>query len=519
LRLRFEQRLGLRAIAAAVSQSRGWVANTLSRVAAADLARWPLPAAITDEEIERRIFGVPSSDADGEFVPIDLEHVHRERRRVGVTLELLWHEYAEYAGRGDGKRRAYSYSRFCELYARYRDALSPSMRQVHVAGEKMFIDYSGKRPSIVDALSGEVTDVELYVAVLGGSSLTYAEVTRTQRVTDFVSATVRALEYFGGAPRMLVPDQLRSAVSEPARHMPEINAVFGRMAAHYQCAVVPARPHRPRDKAKVEVAVQVVQRWIVARLRNQRFFNLGDLNRAIRALLEELNHKPMRKLGASRRELFEQHERPALRPLPSTRFEPIECRFNVGVGIDYCIEFDRRYYSVPRTLVGRRVDVYASASTIEILRAGVRVASHPRSHGRLGTATIDPQHRPPSHREYGEWPPERLEAWARKYGDAVYDVVSHQLRSEEHPELRYRVCLAILSLAKQYGADRLSAACARALALRSPTHRTIKSMLKHGLDRQPLLPTGPQKPREAIAASDEHVRGAEYFSRDDTTIH
>lgn len=516
LRLKFEQRLSIRAIAAAIEQSHGWVSNTLRRLDAAGV-RWPLDPQVTDTELERRVFGGTESPPIEAYVPIDLASVHVEKRRPGVTLELLWHEYVEAVALTAPSKRAYSYSRFCELYSDYLATVSPSMRMVHAAGDKMFVDYSGRRLSIVESLSGEVIDVELYVAVLGASNLMYAEATRSQKLGDFVGATVRALEFFGGAPRAIVPDQLRSAVSKPARHMPEINATFARMAAHYHCAVIPARPYRPRDKAKVEVSVQIAQRWIVARLRNRRFFSLAELNRAIRELLDDANNRPMRKLGISRRALFEQHERSVLTPLPSTRFELIEHKFDVGVGIDYCIEFDHRRYTVPRTLVQRRVDVHATASTIEVFHQGVRVASHVRSYGSHGTTIVDPQHRPPSHREYGEWPPERLESWARTYGEAVFAVVSHQLRVEAHPELRYRSCLALLSLKKKYSVERLNAACAHALSLKSPSYQTVKSLLKHGLDQRPLPASAPAS--RSVESARENVRGPAYFDRDETTIH
>jgi transposase len=518
LRLRFDQRLGVRPIAAAVGQSHGWVAKTLQRAAAAGIG-WPLPPTLSDPELQQRLFGVEADKPeDGGMAPVDLAWVHRERRRPGVTLELLWHEYAESVARSPEPLRPYSYSRFCELCAAYRKTVSPSMRQVHIAGDKLFIDYSGRRPRIRDPQTGEDTDVELFVAVLGASNLTYAEATRSQKLNDFIEATVRALEYIGGVPKVLVPDQLRSAVSQPARHMPEINAAYAAMAAHYGCAVIPARPGRPRDKAKVEVAVQIAQRWILARLRNQTFFSLAELNRAIAELLEDLNQRPMRKLNTSRRALFDQHERHVLRPLPATRFEPVESRFHVGVGIDYCVEFDHRHYSVPRVLVQRRVDVHATSRTIEIFHQGIRVASHLRSHGPYGTAVINPDHRPHAHREYGQWPPERLERWAQSIGLAVLDVVSHQLRREEHPELRFRACLAIISLAKRYGNERLQAACAHALALRSPAYKTVHSILKHGLDRNPLPektpPRLPTTPTET-----ENVRGSDYFDRGDKIIH
>ena len=429
-----------------------------------------------------------------------------------MTLLLLWGEYAEAVQRhGGSATRPYKYSQFCDHYARYRRTLSPTMRQTHRAGEKLFIDYSGVRPSIIDGTTGEVVEVELYVAVLGASSYTYAEASRSQKLPEFVGSTVRALEYFGAAPDVLVPDQLRSAVSKPHRIDPEINATFAEMGRHYGCAVVPARPRKPRDKAAVEVGMQIAQRWILACIRNERFFSLDALNGRIRELLERLNTRRFQKKDDCRRTAFETLDRPAMRALPPTRFEVGEWKLDVGVGIDYCILLDHRPYSVPSTLIGQRVDVRVTARVVEIFHGGVRVALHMRSHGRKGLAVIDPEHRPRSHREYGAWPPERILEWAATFGPAVRELISEMLTKRPHPELSYRAALGVLRMGKTHGEERLEAACRKALSIGSPSYRSVAAILKHHLDR--TAPPAMQLPAPPVANDD--VRGGDYFDKEE----
>ena len=406
LRLKFEAGLSHRQVAAAVGISRGSVSDYLERAREAELT-WENARGLSDAEVEAKLFQQIGRNEPSARAPVDLSWVHQELRRAGVTLQLLWSEYqAARAERADGAR-PYQYSQFCDLYRAYRAKLQPSMRQVHRAGEKGFIDFSGKKPRIYDPKSGEAIEVELYVMVLGASNYTYATATRTQNLEDFVGATARGLEYFGCVPEILVPDQLRSAVKKPDWSEPEINATFAEMAQHYGTAIVPARPSKPKDKAKVEVAVQVAQRWILARLRNRRFFSLAELNEAIAELCEELNTRPFKKLEGCRRSLFESLDRPSMRPLPPCRYELARWK-QARVNIDYHVEYEGRYYSVPCELIGEKVELRATATVVEVWRGGARVTSHARCHGPKGTATTRPEHRPRAHREYGDWPPERL---------------------------------------------------------------------------------------------------------------
>jgi transposase len=383
------------------------------------------------------------------------------------------------------------------------------MRQVHRAGEKLFIDYSGKKLGIVDRSTGEVTEVEIFVAVLGASNYTYAEATRSQKLPDFVASTVRTFEFLGCVPEVVVPDQLRSAVSGPDRYEPDINPTYLEMAQHYGVTVIPARPRKPKDKSKVEGGVLIVQRWIVAALRNRTFFGLGELNAAIRELVEKLNARPFKNLDGCRRSAFEALDKPAMRPLPARRYEIAEWK-HAKVNIDYCVTYDHRHYSVPYALVGEGVEIRATASVVEVLHKGVRVASHARHYGPKGAASIADEHRPRAHREYGKWPPERVVAWAESVGDHVGELASAIMARRTHPETGYRACLGVIRLADRYGRERVDAACARAVSIGSPSFKTVQSMLKSGLDRASLF-----EPPARAAIDHDNIRGASYFDKEE----
>ncbi len=507
LRLKHERKLSDRKIALAMGVARSTVGEYLAR-AAADGLTWAIAETLGDADVEARLFRQLGQNEPTTRAPIDFNWVHIELRRAGVTRQLLWTEYQEAVASGPTGWRPYQYSQFCDLYEEHRAKLQPSMRQVHRAGEKAFLDYSGKRPRIVDAATGEVLEVELFVMVLGASNYTYAEATRTQTLADFVGSTVRGLEYFGAVPEMLVPDQLRSAVKTPHRYEPEINATFAEMARHYATAVVPARPRKPKDKAKVEGGVLVAQRWILASLRNRRFFSLEELNAAIRELLEKLNTKPFQKLAGCRRSAFDTLDRPVMTVLPARRYEIGAWKLQVGVNIDYHVEYDHRFYSVPCALMNSRVDVRATATVIEIWQGGVRVTSHERSHGPKGAAVTDPAHRPRAHREWGNWPPERLVGWAETIGPKTAEVVGAILTRRTHPETGRRACLGLLRLAEKYSRERLESASARAVAIKSPTYKSVEAILKTGFDKLAL-----NEEVEAKTVTHENIRGGTYFDR------
>lgn len=492
-----------REIAESVGCGVGTVWKVLNRAKAAGLDLRAAEA-LDDRELEQRVQGV-RAEAPVKHAAPDFAAVHREHARPGVTLALLHVEYIE--AHPDG----YRYTQFCELYRRWLGRRRLSMRQVHRAGEKCFVDYSGQRPHLVDPRTGECTAVELFVMVLGASNLTYAEATLSQRGADFIASHVRGFEYFGGVTVATVCDQLRSGVSKPCRYEPEIQRTYEAMAIHYGTTVLPARPGKPRDKAKVEVAVQIAERWILARLRNEEFATLEALNDRIAELLEELNERKMRRYGVSRRELFEQVERQHLLPLPSERFA--YCVFErATVNIDYHVAYDDHWYSVPYQLRYEEdpvVDLRVTATTIEIIYRNRRVVSYARSYEKYKHTTLA-EHMPEAHRRHLEWTPSRLVAWASKVGASTQMLVEKILESRRHPEQGYKTCLGLLRLTKKYGDERVEAASARALSVRAYSYRHVKSILEHGLDRQAVLPTGADEP-SAVPVEHENIRGAKYY--------
>jgi transposase len=484
-----------RAIAKSVGVSLGSVSVVLTRATSAELT-WELVQAMSDEELERRLY--PSAVTEAERAEPDCVWIHRERHRPNVTLELLHHEYLE--RHPDGFR----YTAFCDRYRQWLNRRGLVMRQMHAAGDKMFVDYSGKKARLVDASTGEVTEVELFVATLGASNFTYVEATYTQQSPDWIASHVRALEYFGGVPAALVPDQLKSGVTRACLYEPEVQRGYEELAQHYGTTVLPARPQHPRDKAKVEVAVQIAQRWLLARIRDELFHSLGELNARLRELLVDLNARVMRRYGKSRRELFEQMERGALRALPATRFEYAEWR-KARVNIDYHVALDGHLYSVPHRLVHEEVEARLTVDVVELLHRRSRVASHRRSYVK-GGFTTQTEHMPSAHRAHAEWTPSRILAWAGKVGAATRDLCDAILADRPHPEQGFRSCLGILRLGKRYGEVRLEAACNRALRVRARSYRHVESILKNGLDR---VTTSDEPTTHSL--THENVRGRDYY--------
>lgn len=497
LRLKFEQGYSDRQAALACQLSRPAVRRYVERATAAGLS-WPLPAELDDASLERRLFPPPPSAGPSRPLP-DYREVHLALRHKGVTLMLLWEEYK--AVYPDGLQ----YSQYCEQYRRWARQLNVTMRQVHRAGERLFVDYAGQSVPVVDPRTGEAREAQIFVAVLGASHYCYAEATFSQALPDWVGSHVRAFEFFGGVPALLVPDNLKSAVTRAHRYEPLLNTTYQEMAAHYGVAILPARARKPRDKAKVEVAVQLVERWVLARLRHHTCFSLAELNAEIATLLEQLNQRPLRKLPGSRRSQFEQLDQPALRPLPATRYVFAEWK-RARVHLDYHIEVDHHYYSVPYTLVGEQLEVRLTATTLEAFQRGQRVASHARSSQRAHHTTVT-EHMPRSHREYAGWTPTRLIDWAAKTGPATARLVEGLMNSRAHPQQAYRACLGILRLGKTYGDTRLEAACARALQIGARSCRSLESILRRGLDQQPLPDTAPAAP----SLTHDNVRGPDYY--------
>jgi len=461
---------------------------------------WPLPPELDDRALEERLYGraAPAPAVLTRPVP-DWALVHRELRRKSVSLLLLWTEYR--ASCPDG----FGYTWFTERYRAWAGRLDVVLRGDHRAGEKLFLDFAGQTIPITDPLTGEITQAQLFVAVLGASNYTYAEATASQAELCWTAAHVNAFEFFDGVPAILVPDNLKAGVTRPHRYEPILNAAYAELATHYGCAIIPARPYKPRDKAKVEAGVLIAERWILAALRNRTFFSLAEANAAIRERVTWLNNRPFKKLEGSRASLFAELDRPALRPLPERAYEYATWK-GAKVSIDYHVEWERHYYSVPYQLVGEHADVRASARTIEVFVRGRRVASHLRS-AAPGRHTTESAHMPESHRRYLEWTPGRLVAWGEATGRATGALVAAILASRPHPEQGFRSCLGIFRLGRRHGPERLEAACARALAVGALSYRSVDSILKAGLDRAPL----PEPPPVRATRTHANVRGPGYY--------
>ena len=500
LRLKHECGASDRTIGRSLGIARSTVALTLDRVATAGLA-WPLPEMLSDRVLEAMLYaGAGTKQGMRRKAEPDWAHVHRELRRPGVTLMLLWEEYRAREPGG------YGYSRWCDLYRTWEGRLSPTMRQAHPAGERLFVDYAGQTVEVVDGRTGEVRQAQVFVAAMGASSYTYAEATWTQTLPDWIGSHTRALAFFGGVPAQLVPDNPRVGVDRANWYEPGLNRTYLDLATHYGTAILPTRVRRPRDKAKVEVAVLVVERWILARLRHRRFFSLAELNEAIALLVTDLNARPMRRLGVSRRDLFLELDYPALKPLPAQAYEYAEWRLR-RVSLDYHVDIDGHYYSVPYRLIRDQVEARLTARTVEIFHKGERVAAHLRGTGR-GRHTTVPDHMPSSHRRHAEWTIERIQRTAARIGPSTAKLVSIILESRPHPEQGYRACLGILRLARQYGEPRLEAACDRGLDIGAHSYGSIQSILKSGLDRQPRRPS---QQGELVLPDHPNIRGPRYY--------
>jgi transposase len=498
LRLKFEVGLTQRQIARSCSLGKTTVCECLARCERSGLS-WPEVAQLDEGTLERTLYPpAPLRPAAARALP-DWALLHRELRHKGVTLALLWHEYK--AAHPEG----YQYSWFCEQYRTWAGRLDVVMRQEHRAGEKLFVDYAGQTAEVVDRHSGEIRAAQIFVAVLGASNYTYAEATWTQGLADWIGAHVRAFEFFAGTSELLVPDNLRSGVSKAHRYEPDLNPTYADLASHYGVAVLPARVRRPRDKAKAEAGVLLVERWILAALRHRTFFSLGELNLAIAELLDRLNTRPFKKLPGTRRELFEQLDRPALRPLPAERYAFAEWK-KVRVNIDYHVEVAGHYYSVPHALVKKALEARIGEHTVECFYQGQRVASHPRSQLK-GRHTTLAEHMPEAHRQYAQWTPERIIRWAEKTGPATAGLIQTILQRRVHPQQGFRSALGILRLGRGFGEERLEAACRRALHIGACSYKSIESILRQGLDRQmPAAPTQAQLP-----IAHENIRGADYY--------
>jgi transposase len=498
--LRLKHALGMseRLIADAVGIGKTAVGEYLRRARVIGLA-WPLPEGMDEAELERRLF-TPAGFHDGPTKPPpDCAKLHEELKRRGVTLMLLWEEYR--AEHTDG----YGYSRFCDLYGDWRERITPTMRQIHVAGEKLFVDWAGDGIPVFDPITGAEHGTRIFVAALGASNYTYAEARWTETLPDWIGAHVSAFTAIGGVTKAAVCDNLKAGITKPSRYEPGINRSYQDLADHYGFVVLPTRVRKPRDKAKVEVAVLIVERFVLAKLRNRRFFSLDELNAEIRECVATINTKVMKKFAKSRRELLETIDRPALKELPSEPYRYAEWK-RCGVAPDYHVEVDGHYYSVPFRLLRETVEARLTDTTIEVFHKGLRVASHPRSSVRHRHTTIS-EHMPSAHRRYAEWTPAKMMSEAAKIGPATIALVEAIMKAKPHPEQGFRSCLGIMRLVKTYGAARVEAASQRGNDIGATTYGSIASILKTGLDKAYADQKAPDGPPIRHA----NIRGRGYY--------
>ena len=508
LRLKWNLGLSDYQIAKSCQISRSTINGYIGRAKVAGLS-WPLPKDIDDEQLDKMLYP-PTNDEDNKRGVPDWNKVHQELKRKGVTLNLLWKEYKL------DNPDSYSYSSYTLKYRQWCNKKNVSMRQHHKAGEKLFVDYAGMTIGITDRTTGEIKQAQVFVATLGASNYTYTEATWSQETKNWLGSHRKALEFFGGVPEIIVPDNLKSGVKSANYYEPELNVSYADFAEHYGVAIIPARVRKPKDKAKVEVGVQIVEQSILAPLRNRTFFSLGEVNIAIKELLEKLNNKPFQKLVGSRKSVFEEIEKDTLHPLPAEPYELARWK-KAKVNIDYHIEVEGHYYSVPYNYVRQQVNIRITDTTVEVFFKSQRIASHqlalqtPRNKGRHTTIK---EHMPKSHQKQGEWSPERLISWARKVGEHTVKVVENILSSRTHVEQGYRSCLGVMRLGKTYSDQRLEAACKRACFLRSYSYKSIESILKKNLDKEPL-PDDQKDKSAATLPHHQNVRGANYYQQGD----
>lgn len=507
LRLRFDIHLGQRQIARGTLLAQSTVHDYLTRFAASGLS-WPLPAETTDAELDALLYppAPPDSGAASVHKPLpDLARIHTELRAgKHTTLQLLWEEYRQ------DQADPLSYSRFCHHYRDWLGHQNPVMRQVHKAGEKLFVDWAGAKIPVHDQHTGAVHMASLFVATLGASSYTFARAVWTQELGDWIGVHLDAFQFLGGLPELLVPDNLRTGVTKSCRYEPDLNPTYQEMAVHYGLGVVPARVGKARDKAVVEVGVQVAQRWIVAALRHRKFFSLAELNQAIAELLARINQRPFRKRPGSRASLFAELDQPVLRPLPAEPYQHQADWSRATVNIDYHVQCGHSFYSVPHQLVHKVVEVRATPATVEVFHQGARVASHARA-AKPETAVTAAEHRPKSHQAHLEWPPSRLVEWAAGVGPHTARLFERILAEKPHPEMGYRACLGVLRLSRKHTPERMERVAEYALAVGACSYKSVKSILLTGLET--ISTMARMEPPKAQSPAHGNIRGAGYFER------
>lgn len=500
LRLRLHAQLSLRQIRDSLKLSLGAIQKVISKADELSLT-WDAIEKLNDQQLIQQFYSTPDTRQSSKFQLPDWIDLYQELKRKGTTKYLLWEEYCQ-----QYPDRHYSYSQYCILYQRWLKKQRRSMRQTHKAGEKLFVDYAGQTVPIVSYVTGEIKTAQIFVAVLGASNYTFCEATWSQKLPDWINSHVRAFDFIGGVPTIVVPDNLKSAVTKACRYDPELNPSYQQLAAHYGTALVPARPLKPKDKAKAEVGVQIIERWILARLRHHTFFSLGELNVCIKALLKEVNNKPFKQLKGTRQQWFDSIDRPALLPLPKQSYQYTDIT-TVKVNIDYHVQYEDHFYSIPHHLVGEAIELHAKEYIIELYFHNQRITSHARKY-YSGMTTVS-EHMPVKHEKHHKWTPGRLMNWAKDIGDEVLLWVKTVLNQRQHPEQAYRVCLGLLNLSRSYPAERLNKACLIANKKSLYKLKHIKDILLSNQDQ--LLPENKES-LPTLPQAHENIRGPESFN-------
>ncbi len=500
IRLHFESGMSANKIATSVNVARSVVQEYLRRARVHDLS-WPLPAGMDDAQLENLLY--PITVQGQQYAEPDWQALHEQLKEKGITRELVWLDYKSDCGSGD--KAPYSYQQYCRLYQAWSKNISVVMRQEHLAGEKLFVDFAGKTIPVVNPETGEVTFAQIFVAVMGASNYTFVTACESQKIDSWLAAHVQAFRFFGGVPELLIPDNLKSAVTRYHRYEPKLNERYYQFARHFGTTIIPARAGKPKDKAKVEKGVQFVETWIIGVLRKHTFFSFEELNKAISELLYRLNEKKFKKLSGCRRSWFETLDRPALKQLPLNNFEDAEW-LELTVGADYHVEVNRHFYSVPYTLKHKRVQARLTPTILEILYKGTRVASHIVRQEQGKASTID-EHRPTAHQAVSKWTVERLLNWAARVGPGTKTLCAAIIDNSRHPSVGIQASLGLLSMHKEFGPERLEAACRHANQSGGWTIRNIRAYLKNGMDKRNVQLAIP----DLKLGVHENVRGESYY--------
>jgi len=466
--------LSQRDVASGAGCSLGMVNAVLAKVKEAGVTD---PFSLETKELGSIIY--PPGKSNEKTEP-DFEYVDREMKRKGITLFLLWEEYKMKNPQGC------MYSQFCAKYRKYRRMNSVYMRKVYKAGERMLVDWAGITMKYSNGKSNEKA-VYIFVAVLPASSFLYAEPLCDMKMESWIQGHVNAFEYFGGVPRILVPDNTKTAVTKANRYEAELNKTYKEMAGHYGTVVVPARPYRATDKAPVETSVQIVERRIIAKLRHCKFLSFNELAEAFYTELEMLNDQPFQKRPGCRRSVFLETEQNELMKLPSKRYEYAFFK-QAKASFDYHVSLDKnQYYSVPYQYAGQNVLLRWNSRTVEVFFEGERIACHIRNNDPKVRYITEPSHMPESHRAVADWSPRRFISWAAKTGDKTKEYITSLLKQKDHPEQAFRTCAAILRLASTVTKERMEEVCTLAVAQNIYSYTYFSRLLENRDSHKPVI--------------------------------